>query len=256
MKMRPFARLCAGAAVLGVVTTASLAAACGGGGGAAFDPKKADDLAHLALITSDELPGSGWTVTSQDKFEDDDTKLADSADTVACRAVDAKKTDEVKASQKERAGRANIDFEAEPGPADMFPTSVQETVAIYNSSGATEKAANLFKEIVSSREFSTCMGDVMKASVAQGAGSGIDVKTTSAKTSRTVPENGASTAFQVEISAQGETLSIKFEFYLWRYENAGITLSLAGETANMNAKLAGPIIDAANSALKATGKKK
>ena len=63
------------AVVLAALPLVLLAAACGGGastisGEKLVDPAQADTLAHQALLSENDLPGTGWTVSKTDKFND------------------------------------------------------------------------------------------------------------------------------------------------------------------------------------------
>jgi len=233
------------------VAAAGALAACGGSSSPAFDPKKADALAHTALITTDELPGNGWSVTATDDFQDDE-KLSDSADTSACKAVDAKSTESDRVSMKDREGRAKVSLEQEAGASDVFPVTVDESISIFSSSSAPDAAMKIFREVVSGRDFRTCISDAMKASV--GSDSGVEVKLVDAKASQPAPEGGLATAFRIDISAGSEKASMQLEFYIWRYENAGVSLQFSGAPEKLDAKLVGGALDAATKALKATAK--
>lgn len=68
-----------------------LAGGCGGGGGTSssekmVDPAHADTLAHQALLSEKDLPGTGWTVSKTDKFND----AGPSANTAACKDIAAR----------------------------------------------------------------------------------------------------------------------------------------------------------------------
>ena len=241
-----WSRLMMGAAI--AVSIAALVG-CGGSGSPAFDPKKADALAHTALITTDELPGKGWYVTATDDFEEDQ-KLSDTANTSACKAVDGKTPEMDRVSTKNREGRAKVTLEQEAGADDIFPISIDESISIFSSNSAPSEAMKLFREVVSGRDFRTCMSDMMKAAV--GSDSGVEVKLVDAKASRPAPEGGLATAFRIDISAQGEKASMQFEIYIWRFENAGVSLQFTGPSDKVDAKLVGAVLDAATKALKTT----
>jgi len=250
--MNPALARCSRLAAMAVVAAGVAAVvACGGSGNPAFDPKKADALAHTALITTDELPGKGWAVTATDDFADDE-KLSATADTSACKAVDGKTPEMDRLSTKNREGRAKVSLEQEAGAEDVFPVSIDESISIFSSNSAPSEAMKIFREVVSGRDFRTCMSDMMKAAV--GSGSGVEVKLSDAKASRPAPEGGLATAFRIDISAQDEKASMQFEIYIWQFENAGISLQFTGPADKVDAKLVASVLDAATKALKTTAK--
>ena len=150
-------------------------------------------------------------------------------------------------------GRAKVSLEQEAGASDVFPVTVDESISIFSSSSAPDAAMKIFREVVSGRDFRTCMSDVMKASV--GSDSGVEVKLVDAKASQPAPEGGLATAIRIDISAGSEKASMQLEFYIWRYENAGVSLQFSGAPEKLDAKLVGGALDAATKALKATAKK-
>jgi hypothetical protein len=81
---------------------AVLLSACGGGGSTLIDPAHADPLAHQVLLANGDLPGSGWTVTKSDQFDDGGSKT----DTAACKDIDGQRQAANSKSDAGRAGRA------------------------------------------------------------------------------------------------------------------------------------------------------
>ncbi|MFN0096061.1 MAG: hypothetical protein ACKVVT_14965 [Dehalococcoidia bacterium] len=211
---------------LAAVTTASalVLGACGGGSEPAFDPVGADSIAHNAMLIVEDLPGEGWAVTEVDQF-DDDQELP--ADTEACRALDRARTAVRDAVQTSRAGRAKTEFSREHDSG--FETTVEATVNVFNDEAAPKRAFAAAEKEYSAKNVTDCF----RAALSEGLGPEFKLTATTATPQAAAPEGGIARAVAVTLEAGGEKLDLRFEVYLWRFSNAGITVSLNGTTEDL-----------------------
>ncbi len=222
--------------------------ACGGDdGGEAneanlFDPARADAVSHAALLTTQDLPGTGWTVAGEDTFDDDNQPPADTA---ACRTIAAKRAATRENSDPDRSGRAQREFAAERG--EVFPITVDVQVNIFVSTEAPKATLAAGKSYFGGNDFQQCFEDLLTTSV----GTGVDVRSDPATASSPVPEDGIATAIDVVIRAASEEATLRLETYVWRSANAGMTLTITGPRELITKELTGPLLAKVRERLKA-----
>lgn len=217
---------------LGAVALFTLAAtSCGdddAGAAVALDPAKADTIAHQIVIQPADLPGSGWVIASTDEFGDD---AGIPANTAECRALEAAKTKVEAAVDAGRAGRAKVEL-SRPHPSGLA-TEVSTTVNIFKDVAVPTEAFALGKAAYTDENVTNCFRDALIASL--GAGSKVSAR--SAAPLASVPEGGVARAVEISIEASGQKLQMRFEVYYWRFENAGLTVTVTGAIAELSKEL-------------------
>ncbi len=232
-------------AVLGVV-----AAACGGGGddGPAYEPAKADAIAHAALLSPVDLPGSGWVIASRDQFPDSE-RLDAAVDSAACTSAEAKSKAAKDAAAADRAGRARLELTLAAKGSVQISTTIDHTVSIQNTEEATDRAMEAFRALAASDDMGKCLGEVVSKGL--GSAPGSKVTATTVKAAGSVPNGGAASAFDIAITIQNQTLEMRVESYVWQDGNAGVTVAITGQKDQVTADVVKKALDTANAKLKA-----
>ena len=227
-----------GLSAIALAGTLIVSVACGddssgSGGSTALDPAKADQLAHAVLPVEKDLPGSGWTVNKTDKFDDSSA----SANTAACKDIDAKKAAAKAKSDPNRKGRAEKEYSnAGKGP---IPTTVEFEVNVFTDSATPADTLKAFQDAVKSSNFETCLKDTLADSGGQGFK--IDIK--SGTPAATVPNGGVAAAYDFTITVDKQTFSLRYETYVWQYSNTGNTVTIGGGKDDVTAALIKGAID-------------
>ncbi|MBK6663293.1 MAG: hypothetical protein IPG47_11320 [Thermoflexaceae bacterium] len=131
-------------AVLAVLGMVAAGRASGGVDGPAYEPAKADAIAHAALLSPVDLPGSGWVIASRDQFPDNE-RLDAAVDSAACTSAEAKSKAAKDAAAADRAGRARLELELAAKGAVQISTTIDHTVSIQNTADATDRAMEAFR---------------------------------------------------------------------------------------------------------------
>jgi hypothetical protein len=219
----------------GATLAATLLVACGDdddGGSVAYDPNKADAIAHAAMLAAADLPGSGWTISGQDEFADSDFDVP--ANTTACMAI---KDAVAKAPNSElnRVGRAQVTLSRS---GSLFETGVESQVSIYKDTSTPSAIFSAFKSALGGDNFENCMQDVVQ----QGAGDAkFETKSSTAQAS--APNGGIAKAIDVKVTVAVVTVTVHFEFYVWQDSNAGVTVSLNGPKEDLTADVVKAALD-------------
>lgn len=230
----------------GFLVVAIVIGACGGDDGPAYDPENADAIAHAALLSPADLPGSGWVIAERDTF-DDDVKLTDGLeDSASCKAAETKSRAAKDAAAGDRAGRARLSMELATKGAQIS-TSVDQTISIQKSTGATNTAMKAYRELAEGGELGKCLADVIKAGL--GGAAGATVTATEAKPTGSVPKGGTTSTFDIVVTLGGQKLEMRVESYIWADENAGVTVQFQGEKGQITAELVSKALDAAQKKL-------
>ncbi len=218
-----------------------LIAACGGGKKLTFDPAKADTLAHAALISESDLPGSGWKVTETDQFSDG-TPFTSDTSSAACKSLDQAFSSVKSQSEAGRAGRAEKAFEQQGG---LIPTIVQVQVTIFKDTKVPSSALDTFKQALNGNDFTSCLTDTMKQGFGKDAPSAgnLNLSVNPGTAAASAPLSGVAKAFDVSLAATGLSVNMHLEAYLWRDGNAGITVFLFGSKDALTSSLVKTVVD-------------
>ena len=211
--------------------------ACGGDEGTdapnLFDPARADEIAHAAILTVDDLPGSGWKVESEDKFDDES---APPADTNACRAIAARREAIRKKTDPSRSGRAHREMAADRG--DIFPVSVEVQVNIFDSAAPVSESLAAAKGYLGGADFKECFQDLLEANLSEG----VELASRTVTNSSAVPGYGAAVAIDLAIRAKGTEEVLRLETYIWRSANAGVTVTITGTPESVTRELTAAVL--------------
>ena len=251
--------------ILCAVLCAFAFAACSGGddGGASdavaifFAPANADALAHAALPAVADLPGSGWEITAQDDFGEDDDDDLDFETFAATEPACAQLSGLANlggifggGEDDEPAGRAQIEFE-NAMTESLLPSSIEVEVEIEETVAEVEGAWTLVKDLMESDETEACMLAVFDTMFGELAEQDIEVEVMAAEASSDAPNNGATMAFDIHMDISGIELDMAMEIYFWPYGNAALTVSFLGTPDTLDADTTGPTLDAVAEKLKA-----
>jgi hypothetical protein len=217
-----------------------IAAACGGGGDAAtFDIAKADTTAHEVLPAATDLPGSGWSATENDQFDDPNDRLASDS----CSAIQ-KLSDEQDAKEKTtRKGRAQVNY-------NLSDTDVEFSVNIFDKDSTPSALLAPMKKVLQSG-FADCFRDEVVKNVDDPSAT-IEVANVAA--SGNVPVGGFSESVNMTAKVAGETTVYRFEQYVWAFRNAGVSVNVAGDTASITPELVQAAIDKLQANLEAASR--
>jgi len=226
--------------LLSVALLAPLLVACGGGGekGVRLDPAKADALAAVALPSEKDLPGSGWSVTSYNEFDEEDQP----ASSEKCKALQTKLKAFRSSLEKNRSGRAQKELEREQR-GSFIPVSVEVTIEVYKSTDGLDKALKDFRALVESPDYVTCLEEALETSF-EGAQVTVEGKSVSALAS--VPSGGISAAAELAFSLTNPRLqgTVRFEGYRWRFGNTVAAVALTGPKEGFTADLVNAAVNA------------
>lgn len=234
----------------------TLVAACGDdddggdGGGVTLDPAKADAIAHSAMLTVKDLPGTGWTLTETDEFDEAGLALGEGP---ACAKVEKKLDATNEKTDAARAGRAQAAF-SNQGKDDLIPLDVEAEVNVFEETRTPADALKTFRSVLASDDFATCMKDLF--ATAGGGTSGIKVASKSVEPRLAAPADGSAKAFLVSISGSGFAVEMRLEMYLWRFGNVGTTVSLSGPDDGVTTELVKAAVGKMQAKLEAASKAK
>ena len=117
-----------------------------------LDPKRANDLAHIALLDDSVLEGGNWTTTA------DDFSTSDPPKTAACNNTFAKMQALEKSLAGDRAGRAKNVMEQAPETGE-FPAVVESEVTVYKSAASAEAFLKGLKPVYPMDDMTKCLVD-------------------------------------------------------------------------------------------------
>ena len=221
------------AVVLAALPLVLLAAACGGrstaSGEKLVDPAQADTLAHQALLSENDLPGTGWTVSKTDKFND----AGPGTNTSACKDIAARETASHAKSDPNRAGRAEKEIQDDTeGP---IPTAVESQVDVFKDAATPADSLKAFQDALKTSNFETCLKDTLNAG---GSNTNTKIATKSVAALTSAPAGGLTAAYDFTFTTEGQSFVLHYETYLFRYANLGVTVTIDGLKADVTADLA------------------
>lgn len=227
-----------------------------------FDPERADELARAAMPEPADLPGDGWEVVGRDDFDDDGDEEEDEFDRAfedepACAELNAlDNLGGITGSGDDGdppAGRAQIEL-SQPTAAQEIPTSVDVEIEIERTVSEISGSWGLAKDVIESPETQECMIAAMNAAFSSGEDmpAGADFEVSARSPSATAPNDGATMSFQVNMVVVGIEFDMAFEFYMFPYGNAGVTVGFVGESAAIDAALTKDVLAAVIDKLEAT----
>ncbi len=211
----------------------ALGAACGGGDDKLpYDPENADDIAHDAVLTEEDLEKFGLELVAEDEFDDEDLEFGD---TDTCSRITASIEDLRDDLVDKREGRARNEFEASGG---NVPFAVTSTVNIFSETDIVDDTLEAYTDIVEGDDIEDCFREIFEETAA-----GFDIEIETVDSAARPPTNGASRAIAIKVSGQGETIEVLTEVYVWSAGNAGVTLTFTGERGEIDDDLIAQIVE-------------
>jgi hypothetical protein len=184
-----------------LVPIVALLVACDKGTATVVDPAKADAMAHAALISPRDLPGTDWVVQENDKFDTPEAY----PDTSACSQWKSFPA----AAQQGVVARAQRGIQRMT-PGQPFPLIVSQQIGIYPDS---KKPSDLLKELrtlLNDGTFAGCLSDRYQRQVASGRASFVIATTSNPSTNS--PNGGESYAAEFDFTG---LFAIREELYFW-----------------------------------------
>ncbi len=225
-----------------------------------FPVDQADKLAHQVMPSVSDLPGPGWELTAQDKFDDSQDNGFDKtmANEPACAQL---KTLEAlggvfgsSSNEQPPAGRAKVEF-ANSAARGQIPTSVEVDAEIERTGAEVEGSWGLAKDLLSSDQTQQCMLAVFKTAFAEsGDLSGVQADVTQRKVSASAPRGGATMGFDIHMDIAGIKMDMAMEMYIWPYGNASATVMFLGEPDAITSQLTEPVLRVVDDKIVAAGK--
>jgi hypothetical protein len=242
----------------------ALLAACGGDDdddvddAPRFDPDRADELAHAALVGTADLPGAGWDVTAEDAFddsEDDDEFLEFAEQEESCQHIaDLAALGGVMGdddAEELPLARAKVEFQRNAGPLDM-PSSVEVEIEIEETVGDIQGGWGIISSILGADETRECFAALMSAVMVEESDGLFEVSLESIDPPAEAPGNGVALAFRMEIEINGlATLEAVMGLYMWPYSNAGVQVMILGSEDDLEADDFAAILDSVDKTVRA-----
>ncbi len=231
MKLRTTTQRCL---LISLAALAVFGVACGeDDGGATFDVKKADGIAHTAVLTAGDLPGKGWAVTDEDVF--DESELPD---TKSCQPITNARAKAKELTDGKKAGEAQRELGRKGSESNL---SVDTEVVIFDTAKTVGLSFAQAKKAYDGNGFVECFKDTLGG---DDAPKGVTFKTTLGKAGTTAPNGGIAKAADVNISDGKTTLDLHTETYIWTYGNAGLQVTISGDKADVTPELAKAVVSA------------
>jgi hypothetical protein len=235
-------------ATLGTVAVASLLAGCDDNGSRLpFDPDHARDIARDVLLDPDDLPGTGWAMSSEEYSEVPGGGAADPFDFPgegACGLVNRRLGDYQTSSTGKRAIEAKRDL-ARPGTGGTtLQTEVSSEMEVYRDGADLGSDLPFLRAVVQSDDFDACMRETFSRSAAEiAAGDLAVVVAKRAEPGAIPPQGGAAFAFDLEIKAAGTAIEMRVEQYFWATANAVLSVQATGARQDVSHDVVQTAID-------------
>ncbi len=213
--------------------SATTTASSGGGGGESTE--EGDAVAHAAMISEADLPGTGWTVLSTDEFGGSLLDVGDDSlgDTPACTAYYGRVESAAVAAEEARIGRAAKSFSK---TADLLGTSVDIEVAVYDDADAAGDLIAEAKGAFESSEFEDCFREVISESGGE-IPEEVEFEITTSDARVEAPHDGIAQAFDVKLNAAGMSFGLHAELYAWADREATAFVSVFGDPEELTIEL-------------------
>jgi hypothetical protein len=224
------------AAGTGTAAPNATSTAPSGGAGGSVDTADGDRIAHEAMISETDLPGTGWTVVATDEFgsslleveEDDEFR-----DIPACNSYVARIEGAAQEAEAARAGRASKSFSRTDS---FFGSSVDVEVNVYDDPSVADNLINEAEGAFASTEFEECFQAVFSESSGE-IPEEVEFSLEVVDPLRGAPNGGVAQAFNMELSSAGVSFSLHAELYAWSNGNATAFVSIFGDPESVTIEL-------------------
>jgi hypothetical protein len=206
-----------------------LVAGCDGGGeGLAIPEDQVDAFLEAAIPGTADLPGTGWTITSEDEFDDSDEPAADSD---ACRALAAEEVEYRTPHDDNRVGRTTRDYEHANG------VLVTVGMAVYDDDSHVEEILTAWSGHAGSQRSVDCV----EAALAED---GIEAEGSLEAALATPPHGGYAAANAFTLRQGDESDRARLESYGWQVRNVGVIVNIFGESRLLTRASVSELVDA------------
>jgi hypothetical protein len=225
---------------VGLITLAVLSTSCSSDSDDPFfDPTRAEELTHAAMITPDELPGARWEVVETDNFSSLDLTPFEACDELALFFEDGEALG--------FAGRAQERLDQATVPA--FEVGLQITASEADSDERLSELVQRLQGLVSNGSYLACLAEAFPA-VARDP----QLSVTALEPSAEPPENGVAIAYEVNIRPPdtGGPLSRRtfhVERYVWSKGNVIVEVEIEEPKQTFDAEFAPLVLEKVSAAL-------
>lgn len=192
----------------------------GSGGGNKFDPARASEYAHGAMLSTADFPGTGWAITSVDDFSTDDPTGP------ACAAVTSQLAIFRNSRNLSSAGKASTEYSK-----DGTDVSASIEVDIQKDTKNTSSDLSSYRQAIQHGDMPKCLEGYMTSSGTDTA------KIVKGSPTTTAPQSGVATAYDLSFTVQGQSLTMRIEDYAWVYSNAIVHVSITGSKDQVTADI-------------------
>jgi len=186
-------------------------------GGNKFDPARASEYAHRAMIPASDFPGTGWTITSVDDFTAEDPSNNPLFTGASCSAVKAQTVAYHDGMNPDQAGKAVTAYSQ---GANDVTASIEVSIQKDTRNISSDMAS--YRQAMQHVDMPKCLESFLNSIGADAA------KVTSGSPSTGAPKGGIATAYDLTFSVQGQPQSMRIEDYAWVYSNAIVHVSFTG----------------------------
>jgi hypothetical protein len=224
----------------GMITLAVLLTSCSSDSDDPFfDPTRADQLTHAALIGPEELPGAGWEVVETDDFSSLDLTPYEACGELALFFGDA--------GALGFAGRAQERLDQAAVPA--FEVGLEITAS---EAGEDERLSGLVERLqglVSSGSYLECLAEAFPV-----VASDPQLSVTAIEPSAEPPEDGVAVAYEVNIQPPGaggplSRRTFHVERYVWSKGNVIVAVEIEEPKQTFDAEFAPLVLEKVSAAL-------
>lgn len=184
--------------------------------GTAVGTPRGQTIAHSAMLELTDLPGTGWTVASVDRFVDNPAAALGgieltAASTPACKAAGVL-TLPTATALPTTIGHANKTFIRIAG---LQPSTIAIDVAVYDDIAAVAARQAASQRSTESPEAQECLNDVFKSLSGLGGSSAMSVQVARSTPSMPAPHGGSALAYEMTIGNASLELHSRIEVYTW-----------------------------------------
>jgi hypothetical protein len=234
----------AGAATSQATTAASTTATTAGNGsdsGTELGTAQGNTIAHNAMISETDLPGDAWSTIATDEFSGSflDVEGTDLGDTPACQTYVDKVQAAGQTAEAARVGRASKTFEQ---PNALLGASVDVEVGVYKDSKVASNLISEAKKAFDSGDFDDCFREAVKSSEGE-VPEEVQFELKPVDPATDAPHDGVAKAFDLQLSASGQTFQLHAELYAWADNKATAFVSVFGTPDSIDADLVKAAVD-------------
>jgi hypothetical protein len=224
-------------------------------GGVVIEAADAGTVAHAGLPAVEDLPGSGWVVTAEDEFDsgggaeflafiEGNPDCATLENLTALQGVFGGD-----AEDEEPLGQAKREFEQQ-GSTQLIAPTIEVSIEVEESSSGSQAAFGIVRELFQSDETANCIISVLNEQFVETGPAGVEIEVTKGTGVTAPPQNGATMAFDMEISF-GIDVSMSMQMFFWPYGNATVQALFLGTKESLTNELVSGVLETIDSKLKA-----